>query len=140
MQLWQLGLLVGFGVALIVWLVHLSGGSRKAVLADAQTAIARFAEDFPTLAPTNAVLTKSGDAAFLALPDGKTGLVHALGDGFLTRILEPAVMAGVKADANRLSLRIADFTFPGAAYEMADSATARTIAGQLSPDRIATHA
>lgn len=138
MQLWQLGLLVGFGVSLIVYLVHATGGSRSAVLADSHAAIARFTEDFPAAKPEKVLLTKSGNAAFLALPDGNWGLVHAIGDGFLTRILEPAQISGLKADTNRLSLRLADFTFTSAKYEFSDAATASSIARQLS--RMLDHA
>ena len=131
MQLWQLGLLVGFGVSLIVYLVHLSGGSRKAVLGSGRAAMNRFTEDFPAITPEKAVLTKSGNAAFLTLPGGSIGLVHAVGDGFLTRILEKSLIESVKAEADGLSLRLADFTFPGARYVFADAEAASAIARQL---------
>jgi hypothetical protein len=132
MQLWQLGLLVGFGVALIVYLVHLSGGSRKAFLGSDKAAINRFAEDFPSIKPEKATLTKFGNAAFLHLPDGTLGLVHAFGDGYLTRILDSSILAGSKSEANFLSVRLADFTFPGARYEFADADAARDIQRQLN--------
>ena len=132
MQLWQLGLLVGFGVALIVYLVHLSGGSRKAFLGSDKAAINRFAEDFPSIKPEKATLTKSGNAAFLHLPDGTLGLVHAFGDGYLTRILDSSILAGSKSEANFLSVRLADFTFPGARYEFADADAPRDIQRQLN--------
>lgn len=135
MQLWQLGLLVGFGVALIVYLVHLSGGSRRAFLGSDKAAFNRFAEDFPALKPEKAVLTKSGNAAFLHLPDGTLGLVHAFGDGYLTRILDSSIVAGSKSEANFLSVRLADFTFPGARYEFANADAARDIERQLNFSR-----
>ena len=132
MQLWQLGLLVGFGVALIVYLVHLSGGSRKAFLGSDKAAINRFAEDFPAITPEKAVLTRSGNAAFLHLPDGRLGLVHGFGDGYLTRILDSSILASAKSEANFLWIRLTDFTFPGARYEFSEADAANSIARLLS--------
>jgi hypothetical protein len=133
MELWQLGALVGFGVALIVFLVHLSGGSRKAVL-DSDVAVSqRFKDDFPTLVADRIMRTASGDAGFLLFPDGSTGLVHALGDSFLTRHLTAGTVKSAKVDGPKLSLRFADFSFPAAAYLFSDAASASILQQRLAP-------
>jgi hypothetical protein len=132
MALWQLGALVGFGVTLIVFLVHLSGGSRKAVLASDIVARQRFQDDFPALPADRVIRTASGDAGFLLLGDGSTGLVHAMGDAFLTRHLTPGSVKSVHADGQALTVRFNDFTFPAASYRFDDAAAASTLQQRLA--------
>lgn len=127
MQLWQLGLLVVGGVSLIVYLVHAAGGSRKAMLADANAAIARFAEDYPDEVPSSVHLTKGNSAAFLALPDKTVGLIHPVGDCFLTRILTAQDVASLKSNAEHLTLKIADFSLTGGTYEFASESARQTV-------------
>jgi hypothetical protein len=127
MQLWQLGLLVVGGVSLIVYLVHAAGGSRKAMLADANAAVARFAEDYPDEVPSSVHLTKGNSAAFLALPDKSVGLIHPVGDCFLTRILTAHDVSGVSPNTESLTLKIADFSFTGGTYEFASEAERQTV-------------
>jgi hypothetical protein len=133
MELWQLGALVGFGVALIVFLVHLAGGSRKAILDSDVAVTRRFREDFPTFTPGQVIRTASGDAGFLLLNDGSTGLVHALGDSFLTRHLIGGSIKSAKSDGSTLSLRFDDFSFPAAAYLFSDAASASILQQRLAP-------
>ena len=133
MELWQLGALVGFGVALIVFLVHLSGGSRTAILDSDLAVTRRFRDDFPALAADRIIRTASGDAGFLLLPDGSVGLVHALGDSFLTRHLTPGYVKSAKADGLKLSLRFDDFAFSEASYRFTDAALASTLQQRLTP-------
>ena len=140
MQLWQLGLMVASGVALIVFLVHATGGSKVAALSSAEAARQRFADDFPTVATGSVVMTQTGSAAFLPLDDGRTGLVHAIGDSFLTRLLEAGSVVQAKASGTRLDLRFADFTFPGAEYEFADAQSAALIGARLAPAKESAHA
>lgn len=127
MQLWQLGLLVVGGVSLIVYLVHAAGGSRKAVLTDSNAAIVRFAEDYPDDAPSIVHLTKGNASAFLALPDKTVGLVHPVGDRYLTRILTAQDIISVNANAERLTLKIADFSFSGGTYEFVTQAERQSV-------------
>lgn len=133
MELWQLGALVGFGVSLIVLLVHLSGGSRKAVL-DSDAAVAsRFANDFPLLKAGQIIRTKTGNAGFLLCSDGTTGLVHAVGDTYLTRHLTKAHVKSSSCSGENLYLRLDDFTFPAAAYRFADAGQALALQQRLAP-------
>ncbi len=132
MQLWQLGLLVGGGISLIVYLVHAAGGSRKSVLANEQAARDRFLEDYPDLTPMDVHLTRDGDAAFLALPDRSVGLVQAIGDCFLTRVLTGNDLSENSAQGVTLRLRIADITFKGGTYEFANENELQSVTKLLS--------
>ncbi|MGL4491029.1 MAG: hypothetical protein ACRCU5_16430 [Rhizobiaceae bacterium] len=131
MELWQLGLLVGGGISLIVYLVHAAGGSKKAVLANGQAAIDRFREDYPDLtqylAPSKVHLTHARDAAFLELPDRTVGLVHAIGDSYLTRVLTGKDVTKNLAKEATLSLTIDDFTFKGGTYMFANESEMRAV-------------
>jgi hypothetical protein len=127
MQLWQLGLLVVGGVSLIVYLVHAAGGSRTAMLANTSAAIARFAEDYPDEVPSSVHLTKDNSAAFLALPEKTVGLIHPVGDCFLTRIITADDVKNISASAENLTLKIADFSFTGGAYKFASEAERQAV-------------
>lgn len=133
MELWQLGALVGFGVTLIVFLVHLSGGSRRAILINDDVAIGRYLIDFPSAKVLSVKRTASGNAGFLMLSDGSTGLVHAVGDVFLTRHLTAGSVESAQSAGSKLSLTFNDFTFPAATYVFADDATASSLRQRLSP-------
>ena len=139
MQLWQLGLLVLGGISLIVYLVHVAGGSRKAVLTDAQSAFDRFALDYPQIEPVAVCFTSTRNAAFLALPDQSVGMVQAIGDAFLTRILTPQDLSKITIDNTSLTLRTTDFTFKGGTYEFADESELHSV-GKLLKTAGAAHA
>lgn len=127
MQLWQLGLLVVGGVSLIVYVVHAAGGSRKAKLSNAEAAIARFAEDYPDEVPSSIHLTKGSSAAFLALHNKTVGVIHPVGDCFLTRILTAQDVSIISSNAESLTLKIADFSFTGGTYEFANRAERQSV-------------
>lgn len=132
MGLTLLVILVVGGIAAIVLAVHLTGGSRTARLADAAQARARFAEDFPDHAVRAVRLAGDGETAFLALGDGRTGIVQAFGDRFLTRVLAARDIAGLeKPDAVTVSVRLRDFTWTGGRFRFADPADADAVFAAL---------
>lgn len=51
-------------------------------------------------------------------------LVHAVGDGIVVRKLSRDLLAAVARERSRLSLRLADFTFPEADLALADESLA----------------
>ena len=129
MSLGLLAVMVVFGVSGVVLLVHLTGGSRRARLEDEAVAQARFAIDYPDLAIVAAYLTQDGDAAFLALKDGRAGIVAAVGDRFLTRVAGAHDLVGApRITGPVLTLRLRDFTWPGGAFTFAGEDEARTVA------------
>lgn len=129
--------IVAVGIAIIVLAIHLTGGSKVALLDRSEQARARFLDDFPNEHVTTIHLTVDRKSAFLELAAGHTGFVHAVGAHFLTRRLAREDIASVRraGDAGLL-LRTADFTFGGGRFEFADAATADRVAALLRP----THA
>jgi len=126
--------LVVVGIALSVLAVHFTGGSKIATLAGADQALSRFADDFPDEKVAAVRLTADGRTAFLDLGPARTGIVHSVGDCFLTRIVTPHDIRALDVDeAGVISLKLADFTWKGGRFAFADSADAKVIAAALRP-------
>lgn len=120
--------MVVVGVSGVVLIVHLTGGSRRARLDDAAAARARFAVDFPDPGIMAVHLTKDGDAAFLALDDRRVGIVAAIGDRFLTRMVGTSDLADEPRVAGAvLTLHLRDFTWKGGSFTFAGEAEARAV-------------
>ncbi len=129
MSLTLLVALVVIGITAIVVAVHLTGGTTTAVLDGADAAIERFAEDFPDFGVKQVWLAQNQSAAFLALDDGRVGIVAALGDKFLTRIAaagDPEIRA--EREGSTLRLRFDEFTWHGGPFEFASDEDAEAVA------------
>jgi type II secretory pathway pseudopilin PulG len=125
--------MVVVGISAVVAAVHLSGGSARARLAGADQALQRFATDFPDVTAHSVFLTEDGDTAFLQLDNGAVGIVHGLGDKFLTRIVSSANVADVTArDDRTVSLRLRDFTWKGGNFRFTDSEAAGAVMAAVS--------
>lgn len=125
MDLTLLVVLVVVGIVAVVLAVHLTGGSKRAVLADADAARARFREDFPDLRIDKVLLTADGSAALLSLAGG-VGIVQAVGGKFLTRLVSAKDLAGQpRADGATIALRFHDFTWPGGGFTFASADDAK---------------
>lgn len=123
------------GVALIVLLVHLTGGSKGAEIESEETAFARFAIDYPEAKPVRCIVSSDRRDAVLELADGHVGLVHAIGSKYLTRLVNRGEMAARPgADSAGVDLSTGDITWPRAKMHFADSATARTVAGMFASE------
>ena len=120
------------GIGAIVAAIHLTGGTRRVRLGDAEHAAGRFREDFPEEQVGEVRLTAPGDAAFLDLAGGRLGLVQSFGDRFLTRIVTPADIIGCRRiGEGAVSMRLADFTLTGGIYTFADPRDADAVAARL---------
>jgi len=130
--------LVVVGIALSVLAVHFTGGSRIATLAGAAQALSRFADDFPDEKVAAVRLTADSRTAFLDLGEGRSGIVHSVGDCFLTRIVTPhdIMVLDVDEAAGTISLRLADFTWKGGCFAFADKADAGVVAAALGPHNL----
>jgi hypothetical protein len=131
MSLPVLVVLVVIGIALSVAAVHFTGGTTTATLADADQALARFAEDFPDEKPKAVWLTADGHSAFLELAPRRCAIVQSVGDCFLTRIVTPHDIRALASEGNVVSFKLNDFTWKGGRFAFADEAGARTVATAL---------
>lgn len=139
MSLPLLAVLVVGGIAAIIAAIHFSGGTKVARLEDVAAAQARFAVDFPAPVVQVVHLTTSGSDAFLELDDGRVGLVHGVGDRFLTRVLGARDVASCRISGERaILLRLVDFTYGGGRFEFETAASAARIAALLTGDRQGT--
>lgn len=139
MNLVLLATVVAAGIVLVVIVVHLTGGTRRATFPDTKAAADRFALDFPDLRPSAVYLTQDGSCAFLELPNSRVGVVYAVGDKFLTRLIGNSDLAGApRASAHTVSLRLRDFTWSGGDFVFADVLTAYAVEDLFSalPRRI----
>lgn len=103
MDLLVLVAIVGFGIGLIVLLVHWTGGSQRPALGDAGQVAARFRIDFPDAEIVRCFESADGYEALLLLADGSLGLVHTIGSKSLTRHYkreEFATMIRIRDDAS----------------------------------------
>ncbi|RUZ84237.1 hypothetical protein EN944_33305, partial [Mesorhizobium sp. M7A.F.Ca.US.006.01.2.1] len=74
--------------------------------------------------------------AFLDIGRGRIGIVHGIGDCFLTRIVTPQdVMVLNAGGANTVSLRLADFTWKGGRFRFASSTDAQGLLKALEQQR-----
>lgn len=135
----SLPVLVGMvvvGICTAVAAVHFTGGSRTARLADTGQVLDRFAVDFPDLRAGAVRLTENGDTAFIELDRGHIGIVHVIGDRYLTRAVTPAEIEFAELDADAvLTLRLKDFTWRGGRFVFADTAAAHAIFTALDPNK-----
>ncbi|TIW93689.1 MAG: hypothetical protein E5V59_14880 [Mesorhizobium sp.] len=128
--------IVALGIALSVAAVHFTGGSKMATLTGTDQALSRFAEDFPDEIATVVRLTTDARTAFLDIGRGRVGIVHSIGDCFLTRIVTPREVAVLNAgDANTVSFRLADFTWKGGRFRFASATDAQGLLKALEPHR-----
>ncbi|ESY78732.1 hypothetical protein NKI77_04615 [Mesorhizobium opportunistum] len=132
MSLPVLVVLVVFGIALSVAAVHFTGGSRTAMLAGADQALSRFAEDFPDEVAAKVQLTADARTAFLDIGRGRIGIVHSVGDCFLTRIVTASDVSVSDSDeTNTILMRLADFTWKGGSFRFASAGDAQALMNAL---------
>lgn len=124
--------LVAVGITLTVLAVHWTGGSRLPVIADETQARARFADDHPDDCVEAVFITADGADAFLPLADGRIGIVHRVGDMFLTRVVSAGDRLHPKIDGMSLVLAFDDFTWRGGTFVFGSEAEAGTIGQALA--------
>ncbi|GAB4351179.1 MAG: hypothetical protein Kow0026_08070 [Oricola sp.] len=125
---------VAVGIALVVLVVHLTGGSRVAEIAGEDMARERFLVDYPEAGIVRCILSSDRRDAVLELVDGHVGLVHAVGSNYLTRFVGRGEMAAEPSamEEGAVDLDTGDITWPRARLHFADGETARTVAGMFA--------
>lgn len=124
------------GISLVVAAVHWTGGSSVATIADADHARRLFGADFPDETPEGVAITNDRQSAFLALPEGRTGIVQSFGDGYVTRIAAARDVAAITLrPPATVSIRFRDFTWTGGHFAFAEAGAATEVAARLDPAR-----
>ncbi|MFC7066465.1 hypothetical protein [Brucella rhizosphaerae] len=121
---------IGFGVLAIHFL---GGGTKRSILADDQMVKARFHLDYPEIEIGEICYTDDHSAAFFPLKGLGTGLVHSVGDRFLTRCMAASDIVAVEEKGNaELVLHMKDFTWPKARLVFSDAADRKKVTNWLS--------
>ena len=133
MSLTLLVIIVAAGITAVVLAVHLTGGTRTLALDDADAARRRFADDFADLDMGDVWLTEDRTAAFFDLGGGRAGVVAALGDKYLTRVLDRAATeVDLLPDGRTITLAVDDFTWRGGSFTFASAADAQAVKAMLA--------
>lgn len=133
MSLTVLVTVVVAGIALVVIAVHLTGGTSDAKINDHDTALARFAVDFEEETIDEIYITTDAQTAFLLIGSGGLGIVHSIGDKFLTRRLGPEdILQADQSGEKRIELRLGDFTFKGGLFSFDNPGAAAAILARVA--------
>ena len=109
------------GIITGVLAVHFLGGGRQAILNNNTDVLTRFHQDYPESRINEICYTQDRRTAFFDLPEQGTGIVHAVGAKFLTRILKPQDILDMQKQGEAgLFVRMDDFTWPAASFTFGD--------------------
>jgi hypothetical protein len=120
------------GISLIVLAVHFSGGSAVAKVDDPELARLRFAVDFEEETTRDVFIARDRETAFLLLDSKGLGIVHSVGDRFLTRLLQRSEIRGVaQPEKAAIELKLDDITWPGGRFSFDDEQAAVAVLQHL---------
>jgi len=128
MSLWVTLIIVVVGISGIIALVHFTGGSARLRLESKAEVLAMWANEFPDAPATGALLEPSGIAALIDLEDGGTGLLWAMGDEAVGRVLQAGTLA---QHGDILRVELPDITAPYVDIEISDKMVRRIWAETL---------
>ncbi|KAB2689614.1 hypothetical protein F9L08_02850 [Brucella tritici] len=129
---------IGFGVLLIHFL---GGGLKRSILPNDESVKTRFHLDYPEIEISEICYTDDRRTAFFPLCGASTGLVHSVGDRFLTRCMTAADILALEDKGNtELILHMKDFTWPKARFLFRNAADRERVivwlsgsSGEVSP-------
>ncbi len=128
MSIWLTLLIVTLGIAGIIALVHATGGSARLRLDSKAEVLALWDNEFPDHPALSALLEPSGFAALIDLEDNGTGLLWAMGDEAVGRVLKAGILEQ-RGDVLRINLP--DMTAPHVDVEISDKMVRRIWAETL---------
>ncbi|OYR24454.1 hypothetical protein [Brucella anthropi] len=121
---------IGFGVLLIHFL---GGGLKRSILPDDESVKARFHLDYPEIEIGEICYTDDHRTAFFLLRGASTGLVHSVGDRFLTRCVTAADVLTLEHKGDtELILHMKDFTWPKARFLFSNAEDRERVISWLS--------
>lgn len=89
MSIGLLAVVVALGIALVVAVVHYTGGSKQKDVRDPGAAIVEFGLAYPGEAIRAVMMTADGMTSFFRLASGNTGYMQAMGHHFIARLIVP---------------------------------------------------
>lgn len=111
------------GISVGVLAVHLAGGSERPRLVDDDETRSIFLVDFPESRIGAIVYAHNRRTAFFELPMHHTGIVHGMGNKFLTRhVSAPDIASAETAGDLSLKVRWHDITWPRQTFSFASEA------------------
>lgn len=129
-------IIVVIGIAAVVGSVHFSGGTITAKIENDKTALDRFADDFPEERVARTVLSADHQTAFLFLGSGLIGIVHSIGDRYLTRLLTAGeIKSAERTQKQGVSIILRDVTWRGGEFEFQNADDANALFDALNQVR-----
>jgi hypothetical protein len=128
MSIWITLLIVTLGIAGIIALVHFTGGSARLRLESKAEVLALWDNEFPDHPALGALLEPSGFAALIDLENNGTGLLWAMGDEAVGRVLKAGTLEQ-RGDILRITLP--DMTAPHVDVAISDKMVRRIWAETL---------
>lgn len=128
MSLWVTLIIVTVGIAGIVAMVHFTGGSERVRLESKAEVLAMWNTEFPDTPALGALLEPSGSAALIDLENNGTGLIWAMGDEAVGRVLKTGTLA---QQGDILRVELPDITAPHVDIEIPDKMVRRIWAETL---------
>lgn len=125
-----------FGLPLVIGLVWwVNKGKQVPSLSD-ETAQMIFLVDYPNCVVEQVLVSDDGKNAFLKLQGrSELGLVHAVGQKFLTRVLDSQTVLGLTSSESAIHLRLQDFTLKQLSFEDENSQARAFLNGWLNLER-----
>ncbi len=128
MSLWVTFIIVAAGIAGIIALVHITGGSARAQLDSKAEVLEMWNRQFPDHPAQGALLEPSAFAALIDLENNGTGLLWAMGDGVVGRVLAKGRLS---EHGPVLRVALPDITAPRVDIEIPDKMVRRIWAETL---------
>ncbi len=100
------------GVAALIGLVYLFGGSKQASITTAGEALDRFRRDYPHWQDDQVLLSEDGQVALIPSAGDQIGLVFSVGDTFVTRLLNREDIAAASDADAPAQIHFHDFSAP----------------------------
>ena len=125
-------ILIGLPVVIgLVWWVNKNKEQKD--LED-ELARSRFLLDFPNVKIVSVVISDDGKTAFLQLSEtGNVGLVHQIGQNFLTRTIDRQTLESIERTDGTVVLKLRDFTLKKLIFRDA-SGKAHKLVTRLLPE------
>lgn len=125
------------GISVGVLAVHLAGGSERPQLPDDDETRSIFHVDFPDSSIGLIVYTQDRRTAFFELPMHRTGIVHGIGNKFLTRCICASDVASAEPAGDlALKVRWHDITWPRQTFSFAGETDLSLVRGWLQAPAI----